>query len=235
MNFEKWTIEEGRNIYLHCKRERGQDCRYGNEKIDPERTDLNSIKEKLPKTKDGVEFLLPDSYGTTMAAWLEASEKASEKDSRKKGRKVARTAKCLVSVVFTLPSEYQPSAGVDYHEWYTLDRRRKENELFNSVMSFLLEKFSFKDEKLGHNFFFACVHRDETRPHMHVGFIPVVRKTISYKKRIKKGSSETRTVTVRKGTISACEVITQTVLRSVFTKNSTSISERQFHGVKAVR
>lgn len=210
MDIRKKTVEAGKSIYLHCRRDRDQNCKYGNEKIDLTRSGLNENFENLPKTKEGIEFPFPSNYEDTMLGFIEASKAASEKN-----RAVARNAKCLITVVFTLPTEYLPPKGVDYNEWYTTDRRKKENEIFQSVLSFLVRKFGYKHEKLGHNFLYACVHRDETRPHMHVGFIPVVRETITYQKRIKKGSPETRTITVKKGTISAYEVINQKVFRTL--------------------
>ena len=207
MNFKKFTIKEGEGLFLHCKRQRGEMFHYGNLKIDTNRSFLNNVMTTLPKAQDGGHVSLPGDYYDAINKYLAESKRVT-------GRKVSKNAKCVVGVVVTMPEQYGPQNGMSFEEWYTEDQIKKENDFYRKVVLFLLKKFGHYEQKLGPNFLCAAVHRDETTSHCHVMFIPVVKSTYKYDRHIKKGLPETRTVTVRRGSISAAGVVNIHVLRS---------------------
>lgn len=208
MNFKKFAYEAGKAVFLHCVRKRGEDFKYGNQSIDPSRFALNTKFEKTPRARAGQSHDYPSDYDVTVKRFLKFSQENTK-------RKVATNAKVVVGVIVTLPKKYLPPQGKDLKEWYTDDQIKKENEFYSKTILFLLKKFGVHYNEIGHNFLCAAVHRDETSSHCHVLFIPIVRDEIVYQKRIKKGRPDTRKVTVKKGSISACEVINQQVLRSM--------------------
>ena len=208
MNITKFTFEAGLNVYLHCVRERGENIQYGNQSIDATRSVLNTKFPETPENQKHDSFPFPSDYSSTVKSFLELSRK-------KTGRKIAKNAKCVIGVVVTLPKQYIPPRDVDPCNWYTEDQIKKEDDFYFNTVTFLFKKFGVYYKNKGHNFLCATVHRDETTSHCHVLFIPVVKEEIVYHKRIKKGRPDTRKVTVKKGSISACEVINQQVLRSM--------------------
>ena len=208
MNITKFTFEAGLNVYLHCVRERGENIQYGNQSIDATRSVLNTKFPETPENQKHDSFPFPSDYSSTVKSFLELSRK-------KTGRKIAKNAKCVIGVVVTLPKQYIPPRDVDPCNWYTEDQIKKEDDFYFNTVTFLFTKFGVYYKNKGHNFLCATVHRDETTSHCHVLFIPVVKEEIVYHKRIKKGLSKTRKITVRKDSVSACEVINQHVLKGL--------------------
>ena len=68
---------------------------------------------------------------------------------------------------------------------------------------------SFLDKKFGEeNCVYATVHNDETTPHLHYGFVPVVKKQRKYRSKDKAGQTYTQE------RVCAKEVVTQEMLQS---------------------
>lgn len=208
MNVEKYTIQAGLQVVKHCERDRDSSCRYGNINIDSSRSYLN-------RNARGVVI---DNELITFRPYTETVRLLKKETERITGRGLQATANTLVSIVVTLPKEYQAPKGTDPKEWYTPERLKTEQEFWTAISRYFKERFAvpFKDEKGKRytNFVYMCVHRDETSTHLHAGFVPVLKETRQSVKKTRDadGNVTERTVISRAGTISACEVISRDVL-----------------------
>ncbi len=209
MHVEKFSFNQAREIVKHCKRDRPPEAKYGNENIVQEYTYLNTEFTSF-KTKDPLKRARLKGFAECVKQWKEISEKAT-------GRKTAKTAQLLVSVIITLPEKYRCPEGVDRERWYTPERMARENEFFTAALSFLRRRFGLlvkqPDGEIITNFCYAVVHRDETSPHLHAGFIPVLREEKRYQKKTRDGG--TREIVCKRRSISACEVINREILRDL--------------------
>lgn len=99
-----------------------------------------------------------------------------------------------VGCVITLPPELKGSSS------------SVQQKFFNSCEKFLNEKFGKKNEM------YAVVHNDETTPHLHYGFVPVIKKQRKYRSKDKEGQ------TYEEERICAKEVVTRAMLKSFHTE-----------------
>ena len=209
MNLEMYTVKEGAGLFRHCKRQLGEMFKDNDKHIDVSRSHLNSPMRTLPKAQHGEKIPFPDDYYDAINRYLAESESIT-------GKKVSKNARCVVGVVVTMPRQYRPPEGTDFNKWYTEKQIREENHFYSRVVLFLLKKFGYYDEKLGPNFICAAVHRDEVSSHCHIQFIPVVKDTYEYdKKYTKDGKAYSRKIIVRKGSISAWNVVNKKVLKGI--------------------
>lgn len=105
-------------------------------------------------------------------------------------------------VVVTLPAELHSSDLAT------------QNRFFNYCTEFIKEKFGEK------NTIYATIHHDETTPHIHIGFVPTVKKERKFRSKDKKGQTYTQE------RVSAKEVITRTMLNSFHTELDSYITEK---------
>lgn len=89
-----------------------------------------------------------------------------------------------------------------------------QNRFFNYCTEFIKEKFGEK------NTIYATIHHDETTPHIHIGFVPTVKKERKYRSKSKKGETYTQE------RISAKEVVTRTMLNSFHNELDAYITEK---------
>ncbi len=212
MHIKKYTAGGASQIVKHCKRSRGEGARYGNEAIDPERSFLN---ENLSAIYDfeGERIKIRD-FGDTVKFWKKQTETIN-------GKSMQKTANILISAVITLPEAYQPPKGADLKTWYNAERREREDAFWFSVLSFFKSNFAvFEKTESGEkisNFVYFCAHRDETAPHAHLGFVPILKETRTTTKREKdqEGNIKERQICSKKGTICASEVINRSVLKGL--------------------
>lgn len=209
MDLRKFSIRAGYPVTAHCKRNRPPEARYGNQNIDPSRTFLNTEAKGMMYNNQIVPFM---PYRDAVRIWKRIHEGVT-------GKTLAKTANCLVSVVVTLPEDYKPPKGIDLKQWYTPERIRREDMFFRSVFGFLRDRFAVvmpfdKDGETRYfsNILYSCVHRDETSPHLHFGFIGVVKEDRKY---LKTDGLSQRTIHVKAGSISAGEVTRREVLQTL--------------------
>lgn len=105
-------------------------------------------------------------------------------------------------VVVTLPAELHSSDLAT------------QNRFFNYCTDFIKEKFGEK------NCIYATIHHDETTPHVHIGFVPTVKKERKFRSKARKGETYTQE------RISAKEVITRTMLNSFHTELDQYIEQK---------
>lgn len=219
MHIEKFSFQGGLQVVKHCQRDRDENCKFGNEAIDPSRSSLN---KNLLGIKTSSETFVPfRSYTETVRFWAKKTEETTN-------RAIQTTANFLVSAVITLPEDYRPPVGVNWADWYkNKEHTLREDSFFSAVASFFKKKFGVlakdKDGKVISNMVYVCVHRDETTPHLHVGFIPVLKETVRHNKRNKDGKE--REVISRAGTICACEVVNRNVLQTLHQELDTHLRD----------
>jgi hypothetical protein len=105
-------------------------------------------------------------------------------------------------VVITLPAELHSSDLAT------------QNRFFNYCTDFIKEKFG------ENNVIYATVHFDETTPHVHIGFVPTIKKERKFRSKDKKGETYTQE------RVSAKEVITKSMLNSFHSELDTYISAK---------
>lgn len=137
----------GGNLLSHMERNRGDRSRYGNESIDHSRTHLNYDLSEAHCWKDS--YIKGYEVGEDYRRKWEALLKVQR-------RKIRPDAVGLGAVIVTLPERYRDSPPYQIAEF------------FEQTYSFLHEMFGSRDNEI-----YACVHMDETTPHIHYGFIPV--------------------------------------------------------------
>ncbi len=223
MNVEKFTFNGGFQVVKHCERDRGPGSKYGNISIDPNRSYLNeNIGGIIASNGEKVPLL---SYAETVRLLKAKTEKET-------GRAMQEKANTLVSIVVTLPKAYQAPKETPFKEWYTPQQRKKENEFWHAVFLFFKEKFALtfkrEDGTLFSNVVYASTHRDETAPHIHFGFVPVVKETKISRKRYTAadGTIKEREICTRAGTICADAVINRDVLRKLHKELDSHLREK---------
>jgi hypothetical protein len=105
-------------------------------------------------------------------------------------------------VVITLPTELHSSDLAT------------QNRFFNHCTEFIKEKFGEK------NVVYATIHHDETTPHVHIGFVPTIKKERKFRSKDKKGQTYTQE------RVSAKEVVTRTMLNSFHNELDAYITEK---------
>ena len=105
-------------------------------------------------------------------------------------------------VVITLP-----------HELHSSDLATQ-NRFFNHCTEFIKQKFGEK------NTIYSTIHHDETTPHVHIGFVPTIKKERKFRSKDKKGQTYTQE------RVSAKEVITRTMLNSFHTELDAYLTEK---------
>lgn len=167
-------------LKAHIMRER-ESGHYGNENIDSKRTVQN------------YHVLEVGDWDETIAKRIAAHEAVS-------GKKLRKDANLISSVVVTLPEAYRaPKKGPLSRLFKRSEEKmqaERERAFFEASALFLQGVFGGAD-----NVLCAEVHKDETSPHMHFTFIPVVKEGVERKGKTRKA-----------GTISADAVVTRQVL-----------------------
>lgn len=137
----------GGNLLAHMERNRGDRSKYGNENIDPKRSHLNYDLSEGHSWQDDYHkgYEVGEDYRRKWAALLEVQR-----------RKVRPDAVGLGAVIVTLPDRYKDFPA------------HQQAAFFEETYKYLHQKFGTKDNEI-----YACVHMDETSPHVHYGFIPV--------------------------------------------------------------
>lgn len=105
-------------------------------------------------------------------------------------------------VVITLPAELKS------------EDLATQNRFFTHCTEFIKQKFGEK------NIVYATIHHDETTPHVHIGFVPTIRKERKFRSKEKKGQ------TYIQERVSAKEVVTRTMLNSFHTELDNYITEK---------
>lgn len=105
-------------------------------------------------------------------------------------------------VVITLPAELKS------------EDLATQNRFFNYCTDFIKEKFGEK------NVVYATIHHDETTPHVHIGFVPTIKKERKFRSKDKKGETYTQE------RVSAKEVVTKSMLNSFHTELDQYITEK---------
>lgn len=105
-------------------------------------------------------------------------------------------------VVITLPRELHDSELAE------------QNRFFNHCTDFIKQKFGEK------NCIYATIHHDETTPHVHIGFVPTVKKERKYRSKEKKGQTYTQE------RVSAKEVVTKSMLNSFHSELDSYITNK---------
>lgn len=77
-------------------------------------------------------------------------------------------------VVITLPEELKEASD------------KKKSDFFKECHNFLSEKFGAE------NCVYSVIHNDESTPHLHYGFVPVIEKEIKYRSKEKRGQTYTQ-------------------------------------------
>ena len=137
----------GGNLLAHMERNRGDRSKYGNESIDASRTHLNYDLTEGHRWVD--EYRKGYDVGEDYKRKWEALQKEQK-------RKIRPDAVGLGAVIVTLPERYR---DLQPHQ---------QAEFFEETYRYLHQKFGSRDNEI-----YACVHMDETTPHIHYGFIPV--------------------------------------------------------------
>lgn len=127
----------------------------------------------------------------------ELTQRLSEVSHQKRKDLVA-----CCGVVITLPAELHSSDLAT------------QNRFFNYCTNFIKEKFG------ENNIIYATIHHDETTPHVHIGFVPTVKKERKFRSKDKKGQTYTQE------RVSAKEVITRTMLNSFHTELDRYIEQK---------
>lgn len=160
MNIQKFNANDNRfgGLLSHMERLRGPEGKYGNQDINPERTHLNyDISPSLPPTYTdpcpswSQQFFQGRDVRTRFEEKLEATKE-------RQGRKIRSDAVVLVGAVVTLPAEYKDVTPA------------QKAEFFQRAYEYHRATFY---QPMYQNEVYACVHMDETSPHLHYGFIPV--------------------------------------------------------------
>lgn len=89
-----------------------------------------------------------------------------------------------------------------------------QNRFFNHCFEFIKQKFGEK------NTIYATIHHDETTPHVHIGFVPTIKKERKFRSKDKKGQTYTQE------RVSAKEVITRTMLNTFHTELDQYIEQK---------
>lgn len=105
-------------------------------------------------------------------------------------------------VVITLPTELHSSDLAT------------QNRFFYYCTDFIKQKFG------ENNVVYSTIHHDETTPHVHIGFVPTVKKERKYRSKDKKGQTYTQE------RISAKEVVTKSMLNSFHNELDSYITEK---------
>lgn len=125
------------------------------------------------------------------------SQRLSEVSHQKRKDLVA-----CCGVVITLPAELHSSDLAT------------QNRFFYHCSEFIKQKFGEK------NTIYATIHHDETTPHVHIGFVPTIKKERKYRSKDKKGQTYTQE------RISAKEVVTKSMLNSFHNELDAYITEK---------
>lgn len=135
-----------------------------------------------------------------------------EQVAEKQGQQRKSSDNALTGVIFTLPQRYLDKPK----EW--------QDQFFRNTYDYLKKKFGV--EKDGHsNIYCASVHYDETTPHLHFAFVPVVSR--DFERHYKDRHGEERTATVKAGSISSRYVVTKPVLSSLHQELDRYLTEQQ--------
>lgn len=148
MHIAKFTTGSTWQILAHILRLR-EDGHYGNKNIDAERKDDNYIASGLKH--DGSVYLIKP-FDKTLEFWKSKQKRAVRKD-----------AITLASIVVTLPERYKE---LPYE---------KQKAMLSTAARGLVEALGYfdTDAKMS-NIVYSALHFDETTPHLHFGFIPVI-------------------------------------------------------------
>lgn len=105
-------------------------------------------------------------------------------------------------VVITLPEELKE------------EKAAKQSDFFKECHKFLSQKFGAE------NCVYSVIHNDETTPHLHYGFVPVVEKEIKYRSKEKRGQ------TYVQKRVCADDVITRKMLQGFHDELQAHISKK---------
>lgn len=105
-------------------------------------------------------------------------------------------------IVITLPAELHTSDLAT------------QNRFFNHCTDFIKQKFGEK------NTIYATIHHDETTPHIHIGFVPTIKKERKFRSKARKGETYTQE------RVSAKEVVTRTMLNKFHSELDAYITEK---------
>ena len=157
MHVKKLNNYQIGQMLAHVTRDR-KDGRYSNKQIDATRSHLNfEVSKKNPCSM--------------VRAKIENAKRISEATT---GKKTRRDAIVAVSVVITLPERYKAILS---------DSRASDalRQFFNVAGKATLDNFNIKSSDY---ILASVVHMDETTPHMHLWFVPLMDGRLNAKKLI---------------------------------------------------
>lgn len=195
MHLTKYRASSCGQIIKHINRER-ENFTYGNEEIDPTRTHLNwKITQTANAHIDGVRAL------------FDCQKIAGELGQQRKGSDVA-----MCSIIVTLPKDYVKK------------KKAWQDEFFKNTFNHLAEKFEVVQNGKT-NILCSAVHYDETTPHIHFSFVPVVSSDCTRRYKDRKGNW--RGTEQKRGFISAKAVVDMACMRSLHSDLDKYLFEHQ--------
>lgn len=150
-NVVKYKMSELPHMFSHYGRQQGEDIRRGNEKINKELTHLNYDLHSGAKA-DSSDSKKTEKIRKEMSSFVK--KRLSEIKHEKLEGKNADRLNIMCDFVITLPDNVT---------------KDKEDEFFKCAYDFLCDRYGKQ------NVISAWVHKDETTPHMHFSFMPVVK------------------------------------------------------------
>lgn len=161
-NIKKYSINSATAIIRHCERTAAS---HSNRQID------------VTKTKDNYS-LWPIERPDRLVLGQGAEGQSSAKYAQRRLRKRLEDVSCLARKDVNVLCDWVIHLGADVGDDYW-DHR----DFFMATVRFMCRTYGEE------NIIFAWVHNDEVNPHIHIGFVPVVKKKLKLRKN---ASEETR-------------------------------------------
>lgn len=150
-NVQKYKMPAIPHMCSHYGRQQGEDIRRGNEKINKELTHLNYDLHTGARA-DGTDSKVTEQLRNQMTAFIK--KRLGEVKHETLGGKNAERINIMCDWVVTLPDNVP---------------KEKADEFFKNTYEFACQRYGKE------NIISAWVHMDETSPHIHIAFIPVVK------------------------------------------------------------
>jgi len=169
---EKFTLQQAKAIIAHVERT-GET--HSNEGIDPERTKLN-YNLWPPEEPDKLVFDTKiQGQSSNHSAWARLMKRLSE---------VSRLDRDDVNVLCDWCIHLGPDVPPGYES---------QEEFFKACVQYICNTYGKE------NVVFAAVHMDEETPHIHIGFVPVVKKKLKLRSNASEKTKEEYAAAVAAG------------------------------------
>lgn len=173
MNIQKFSGAGVMQVLAHIERERPPSAKYGNERIDKARTAENYMLSRTKSLRPRYSHIVKEARITHEATT---------------GRKPRSDAVTLCGLVVQLPHEYcdehtrteTVNGKPKRYTYYTPKDARQARDFFTVVAVSTMKYFGVPTNTM----ISATVHLDETTPHMHLAWVPVVGGKLNAKAQI---------------------------------------------------